>query len=264
VATEGWEGWDEYAPFYDWENAQTVGRSDIPFWLQLAVRSGGRVLELGCGTGRVTMPLLRAGAELVGVDRSAGMLRRAARRARLRASKTRSGRAGPPFVRADIRALPFRRRAFATVLAPYGILQSLTGPRDLGRALRSIAAVIEPGGTLAVDLVPRVPRWREYSDRITFRGRSRGADVTLVESVRQDRSRGLTTFVERYVERRGGRTVERRFTLVFRTLTVGGMRRALARAGFTVEAVLGDYQGRPWDERADVWILLARRGKRPV
>ena len=150
------------------------------------------------------------------------------------------------------------------VLAPYGILQSLTRPRDLARTLASIAGVIRPGGTLAVDLVPDVPRWREYSDRVTFRGRSRGAEVTLVESVRQDRARGLTTFDERYVERRGRRIVERRFSLVFRTLTIDGMRRALARAGFTVEAVLGDYQGRPWDERADVWILLARRRKRPV
>ena len=74
----------------------------------------------------------------------------------------------------------------------------------------------------------------------------------------------MTTFDERYVERRGRRVVERRFSLVFRTLTVDGMRRALGRAGFTVEAVLGDYQGRRWDERADVWILLARRRKRPV
>jgi len=253
---EGWKGWDEYARFYDWENAQTLGRRDVAFWRRLTAGANGGVLELGCGTGRVTIPLLRAGRDVVGVDRSVEMLKRAVRRARTRLPSR--------FVRADIRALPFRRKTFATVLAPYGILQSLTRPRDLARTLASIAGVIRPGGTLAVDLVPDVPRWREYSDRVTFRGRSRGAEVTLVESVRQDRARGLTTFDERYVERRGRRIVERRFSLVFRTLTIDGMRRALARAGFTVEAVLGDYQGRPWDERADVWILLARRRKRPV
>jgi hypothetical protein len=37
------------------------------------------------------------------------------------------------------------------------------------------------------------------------------------------------------------------------------MTRCLERAGFGVDAVLGDYRGRPWDERADVWIILARR-----
>ena len=74
---EGWQGWDEYAPFYDWENAQTLGRRDVPFWRRVAIGAGGPVLELGCGTGRVSLPLARAGVDLVGVDRSAPMLARA-------------------------------------------------------------------------------------------------------------------------------------------------------------------------------------------
>ena len=71
---EGWEGWDEYAPFYDWENAQTVARRDVPFWQRLAAAQEGPVLELGCGTGRITVPVVRAGAHIVGIDRSAPML----------------------------------------------------------------------------------------------------------------------------------------------------------------------------------------------
>ena len=47
--------------------------------------------------------------------------------------------------------------------------------------------------------------------------------------------------------------------LTFRTLSVRQMTTRLARAGFVVDHVLGDYRGRPWDERADVWIILARR-----
>jgi ubiquinone/menaquinone biosynthesis C-methylase UbiE len=244
VNREGWQGWDEYAPFYDWENAQTLGRRDVPFWRRAALKAKGRVLELGCGTGRVTKPLARAGVDIVGIDRSAPMLARA-----------RGGR----LVRGDIRALPFAARSFSMVLAPYGILQSLTKPRDLAATLASVARVVERGGTFGIDLVPDVPKWREYTNKVQLRGRSGGADLTLVESVRQDRRRRLTTFEQRYVERRNGRTRDHCFELVFRTLSVPEMSRQLERAGFRVEAVLGDYQGHAWDERADVWIIMARR-----
>src|SRR5436190_14019227 len=127
----GWEGWDDYAPFYDWENARTLGRRDVPFWRRLASGARGHVLELGCGTGRVSVPLARDGVSLVGVDRSPAMLARAGRRAAALA-RTRAGRSRRRLrlVRGDIRTLPFRDAEFDIVLAPYGILQSLLRERD--------------------------------------------------------------------------------------------------------------------------------------
>src|SRR5213082_1248165 len=133
----GWEGWDEYAPFYDWENARTLGRRDVTFWRRRAAAVEGRVLELGSGTGRVSLPLARAGIRLVGVDRSAAMLRRARERSAKASRYVPPSRDVPPppsraaqrfsgalqFVRADIRALPFADRTFGMVLAPYGMLQ---------------------------------------------------------------------------------------------------------------------------------------------
>jgi SAM-dependent methyltransferase len=286
---QGWRGWDEYAPFYDWENAQTLGRRDVPFWRRIASSARGQVLELGCGTGRVSQPLADAGVELIGIDRSAPMLGRARERlarsrvrratspqmvnpnsVRIASPKTRPSKASgrpepaegriPLFVRGDIRALPFADGAFAMVLAPYGILQSLTRPRDLAATLASVARTIVPGGIFGVDLVPDVPTWREYRDRVQLRGRAGAAHLTLIESVTQDRQRQLTTFEQRYVERRGAHTREHRFELTFRTLSVPQMTRQLTRAGFCVETLLGDYGGRPWDDRADVWIILARKG----
>jgi ubiquinone/menaquinone biosynthesis C-methylase UbiE len=247
---EGWQGWDAYAPFYDWENAQTLGRRDVPFWRRVALTAGGRVLELGCGTGRISKPLRKAGVDLFGIDRSAEMLKRAAPRARLKA---------PRDIRGDIRQLPFADGSFAMVLAPYGILQSLTRERDLVDALASAARVLVPGGTFGVDLVPDVPKWREYTNRVQFRGKAGTRHLTLVESVRQDRRRHLTTFSQTYIERRGREKTEHSFDLTFRTLTVPQTVARLEAAGFRVDRVLGDYRGRPWDARADVWIMLATR-----
>ena len=253
---QGWHGWDEYAPFYDWENAQTVGRRDVQFWTDLATRANGSVLELGCGTGRVSLPVARAAERFVGIDRSAPMLQRL--RTRLRRARL-GGRAAA--VRGDIRKLPFRRRVrFSMVMAPYGMLQSLLRDRDLRATLKSVAAVVPRDGVFGVDLVPDLPRWQEYERRTTLRGRRPGGgQLTLVETVRQDEDRGLTIFDQEFVERIGRRRQTRRFSIAFRTLTVSQMAGRLERAGFKIDSVLGDYRGRAWSPDADVWVILARR-----
>jgi SAM-dependent methyltransferase len=255
VSSEGWSGWDDYAAFYDWENAQTIQRRDVEFWRRLAAAADGHALELGCGTGRITLPVARDGIAVTGIDRSAAMLARArAKRARARLS-TRLD-----LVRGDIRLLPFRSRRFGLVMAPYGILQSLVSERDLAATLASVSRVLAKGGRFGIDLVPDLPDWSEYRGRRTLSGHMRrGTRVSLVESVRQDRSRNLTIFDQQYTAVRGRTRREHRFTLTFRTLSLAQMARRLERAGFGVDAVLGDYRGGPWDPRADVWVLLASK-----
>ena len=254
---EGHEGWDEYAPFYDWENARTLGRRDVPFWRTLALQSAGQVLELGCGTGRISIPLARAGVSLVGIDRSDPMLARARQRIR-RGGLTSRAR----LVRGDIRSLPFRAATFPLVMAPYGVLQSLLRERDLTATLQAVARVLKPRATFGIELVADLPSWDEYRKRVSlsgWRGGRRGAHVTLVETVRQDRTRRLTIFDQQFVERRGSTRRAHTFSLTFRTLSVPQMTRRLEKAGFRIAALLGDYRGGPWDPRADVWMILARR-----
>lgn len=258
VVPDGAAGWDEYAAFYDWENAQTVGRRDVAFWQSLAERTRGKILELGAGTGRLTLPLTRvAGERVIGIDRSMPMLARAVAKMK-RAKKT--SRYSSRLLLGDIRTLPFEDESFKLVIAPYGMLQSLTRERDLTRTLAEAARVLARGGVLGVDLVPDLPTWDEYRRSVRFRGRMGGASIRLIESVRQDRKKGLTIFDQEFVETRGGeRPKRRRFSLAFRTLPVPKVVKRLEKAGFEVEHILGDYRGGEWDERADVWLLLARR-----
>jgi ubiquinone/menaquinone biosynthesis C-methylase UbiE len=254
---EGFEGWDEYAAFYDWENARTLGRRDVPFWRTVALGAQGPVLELGCGTGRIATPLGRAGVSLVGIDRSAPMLSRARRRVR----RARLG-GRVSLVRGDIRALPFPAAAFSAVIAAYGILQSLLRERDLMATLQAVHRVLRPGATFGVELVADLPSWQEYRKRVSLTGwknRRGGAHVTLVETVRQDPARHLTIFDQEFTERIGRTRRVLHFALTFRTLSVPEMAARLEKAGFHITALLGDYRGAAWDPRADVWIILARR-----
>jgi SAM-dependent methyltransferase len=253
VSRSGTAGWDAYAAFYDWENAQTIQRRDVAFWRRIASAADGRVLELGTGTGRVAIPLARDGVTLTGVDYSEAMLDRARRRA----ARLRLGHR-LVLARGDMRALPFRSGAFRLVMAPYGVLQSLTRERDLDAALASVRRVLAPGGRFVIDLVPDLVEWAEYEGKKTLSGTmGRATRVSLVESVRQDPRRRLTIFDQRYTTVRDGRREVHDFTLTFRTVSVRGMRRRLERHGFAVDAVLGDYRGGPLDARADVWVMLA-------
>ena len=182
--------------------------------------------------------------------------------ARARQRFARVGRRGrTPLVRADIRHLPFAASTFTAVLAPYGVLQSLLRERDLVATLEAVHRALKRGGTFGLDLVADLPAWEEYRKRMSLRGwrRRGGAHVTLVETVRQDRARRLTIFHQEFTERRGRGRRTSRFALTFRTLSVPQMVRRLEKAGFSITALLGDYRGGPWDPRAEVWMILARK-----
>jgi len=272
---KGHEGWDDYAAYYDWENAQTVGRRDIAFWSDFALRastsalratadkSSGqapnrpRVLELGCGTGRVAIPLAKAGATVVGIDRSASMLDRG----RIKVRRARVG-SRVQLIRGDIRHLPFPDRSFPLVMAPYGILQSLLDEQLLSATLKDVRRVLTRDGIFGMELVADLPAWDEYSNRVTLRSQRgpHGTPMRLIESVTQDRRKHITRFEQEFVEGAGRRVTRKKFSLAFRTLTVPQMIQRLEKAGLEVSALLGDYQGGPWDLRAEVWIILARRG----
>ena len=254
---KGHEGWDDYADYYDWENRQTVGRRDIAFWQRLAAPIAGPILELGCGTGRVALPVARHGATVVGIDRSESMLARARTRVRRAPYGSRVA-----LIRGDIRHLPFPDKTFPLVMAPYGILQSLLDEQLLAATLKDVRRVLTRDGIFGLELVADLPAWDEYSNRTTLRSKRgpHGRPIALVESVKQDRRKHMTRFTQTFVEGRGKSATRKTFSLAFRTLSVPQMVSRLEKAGLQVSALLGDYQGGPWDLRAEVWIILARRG----
>ena len=204
-------------------------------WRGRVFRSSGSIVPRPCSAGRPPAP---------------GPCE-ARRRGRERRADTRSRRHSRPSISC--------RPICAGARAVRGPAVSVAGSRSRCGARVRLAGS-EGRGTFGLDLVPDVPNWREYRNQIQLRGPAApGTHLTLVESVRQDRRRRLTTFEQRYLERRAGRTVEHRFELTFRTLPVRAMVRRLEAAGFVVEATLGDYRGQPWDPRSEVWLILARK-----
>ena len=251
---KGEGGWDAYAPFYDWENARTIGRRDVGYWTRFITGTRGRVLELGCGTGRLALPLSRVTRAFTGIDLSQEMLGRATTRARRRPRRAR-----PALLRGDIRHLPFADASIACVFGAYGVVQSLTTDRDLDATFAEVARVLKPGGRFGLDLVPDLPAWQPYQRQTRFRGRLRGRPLMLIESVRQDHRRGLTMFDEEFIVGRGPTATRHTFTLTFRTLPMEQVLARLEAAGLRIESTAGSYRGAVWHPNADVWLVTATR-----
>ena len=143
---------DRLAELYDLEHDEVV--MDLPFYREMARRTSGPVLDLGCGSGRLFGALLDGGApRILGLDGSAALLRRAEARIagdeRL-AAAARDGKLS--LLRGDVRAISTLniRERFDLAVA-VGVLPHLDGPEDALRLLGGVRSVLARGGRLVID-----------------------------------------------------------------------------------------------------------------
>jgi SAM-dependent methyltransferase len=147
---------DEYgaaAEYYDFVPVYAE-RADVTFWVDAARESGGPVLEVGCGTGRVLLPTARAGVEITGLDLSQRML--AVLRKRLQAESAET-QTRVRLVEGDMRDFDLGQ-TFALVTIPFRPFQHLLSVDDQIACLRTIRRHLRPGGRLILDLFnPSLP-----------------------------------------------------------------------------------------------------------
>lgn len=140
--------YDDIARFYDVDMARNMPFDDVAFYADLCTRHGGRVVELGCGNGRILLELLRRGIDAIGVDASAGMLADLRRKAAARGLRA-------PVARMDVTRLALRG-GFGVVLCPYSLVTYITEDADLARLLAAVRRLLAPDGVFVVDaFVPK-------------------------------------------------------------------------------------------------------------
>ena len=185
---------DKLAELYDLEHDDVI--EDLPFYRELARRTGGPVLDLGCGSGRLFASLLEGGApRVLGIDGSAALVRRAEVRIaddeRL-AEAARDGRLS--VMRGDVRALSTLniRERFDLAVA-VGVLPHLDGPEDALRLLGGTRAVLARGGRLVIDdLGPAEMPDRDMPLSVDWRRVLDGREVVRrSELVRRESPEGL-------------------------------------------------------------------------
>lgn len=250
---------DAFAPFYDDDYRGYC--EDIPLVLETAGKAGDRALELGCGTGRVLLPLAEAGCSAIGVDASAALL------AVARGKAARQGLTGRVRLeQADMMTFHLGQTQVDFACIVSNTLMHLTSWSEQLMALQCANRHLRSGGLLLIDLFnPDLPYLesisgiQELADR--WEGRSTGAEVLKWTTRRLDASRQLqeTEFVYEEVFP-DGRSRETRLAFFLRYVMPEEGARLLARAGFTVEALLGDFDGGRYCDSSERLIFIARKG----
>lgn len=132
-----------------WYDAEYVHmQADVPYYRRVARESPGPILELACGTGRLSFPMAEEGRSVVGVDSAASMLERAEAKRRVLAPEAQ---ARLRFEHADLRTLRLGQR-FPTVVLAFNTLMHMLSDEDLEAALATVQAHLEEDGAFHLDL----------------------------------------------------------------------------------------------------------------
>lgn len=140
--------YDVIAKHYDAAYASKMDLVDLPFYLELAKKSRGPVLEIGCGTGRVLLPIARHRIQIHGVDNSTAMLR--ILKSHL-ASEPLEVRRKVHLYKGDMRSFRLKKK-FPLVILPFRPLQHMFTLKDQVSALQTAAFHLHRRGTLAFDV----------------------------------------------------------------------------------------------------------------
>lgn len=145
---------DIYDLVYSWK------RDDIPFYIEEALKSGGPVLELGCGTGRVTIPIADSGIYIYGMDFSTKMIEMA----RLKSTLHVKQLSNVNWLVGDMREFSLDQK-FSLIIIPFRGFMSLLTIGEQRSCLNCVRDHLEPGGKLILDLfVPDIDLISDVED----------------------------------------------------------------------------------------------------
>jgi len=240
---------DRVADLYD---SYVRTEYDIPFWLKESKAAGGKVLELTCGTGRVSLPLLKAGIDLTCVDYSTGML------SVLRRKLEEHGLRCPIYYQdmADL-SLPDR---FDLIIIPFHSLSEVVESERQRRVLQRIRLHLSEGGLFICTLQNPAVRTASMDGNWNLVGEYRteeGGTLVIRTRLTFDRTAHVASGHEVFEKfAKDGSSVDRRsLNLMFYLFEQAAFEPLAARSGFEVLALYGDYEYHPFQPESSAFMI---------
>lgn len=232
---------------------------DLPFYLAECRRARGPVLELACGTGRLTLPLKKAGVDITGLDLAAPMLARARRKAAEAGLEI-------PFVRGN--AANFRlKRKFKLVFMAFNSLQHLGRAAELEGLFASVRRCLRPGGRFIFDVFNPDPRYlmRDPDELLPvayYDDPEGGGKVLVNEQYNYDKAAQVSRITWHYRREKDGSTSSRALNL--RCFFPEELLALARHNGFRVEKRYGDFRrGRFRPDSGKQVLVCATAASRP-
>ena len=225
------------------------GRDDEFFVAVLAATPAARVLDLGCGTGRLALGLVAAGHAVTGVDPARGSLD---------AARAKPGAAAVTWIEGSSSAVD--GRTFDAAVMTSHVAQFFVADDEWAGVLEDLHEVLVPGGVLTFDARdPKARKWEDWNPVHSLR-RTRLPDGTTVTSWTKvtDVRDGRVSFTHTY-EFPDGDELHSTATLRFRTEEE--LRGSLAAAGFSVDMIFGGWAREPVGAGDGEFLVVARNGE---
>lgn len=229
-------------------------RQDVNFFVEMAQRSGGLVLELGCGTGRVLIPTARAGIEIVGLDASSAMLEQCRKKLTSEPESVQSKVAG--LIEADMRSFELGRQ-FSLITVPFRPFQHLLTVTDQMSCLTEIHRHLVTGGTLVLDIFnPSLPQLaddkylQEHGDEPAFTTDDGRKVLRRIRVLSRDYFNQVTdNELIYYVTHPDGSEEKLVHRFLLRYLFRFEAEHLLARCNFSLETIYADYDKSPYESK---------------
>ncbi|MCB8967327.1 MAG: class I SAM-dependent methyltransferase [Ardenticatenaceae bacterium] len=254
--------YDKIAHYYDLTHAALT--EDIPYILQVARQSAGPVLELGCGSGRLLLPLAEAGHTVFGVDNSPVMLARAQARVQ-QLPPAQAARA--QVLLADMTQLTLTpAQPFGLALLPYNTAMHLPLPQ-LTQTLRRVKGYVQGNGRFFIDLanpfiVAATPNDRMLTLENVLTDPDTGETIVQMAANWLDEEAQILHITWLYdASPAAGGAVQRTVAQVdYHYLYPHQVEMALHDAGWRIVRMSGDYADTPFDEESERLLVLAAPG----
>lgn len=249
--------YDRVARYYDAENEHMV--EDLELYTGLAEAQGAPVLDVGCGTGRVTFHLAEAGYAVTGVDFSAAMLDRARRKAAGRADLKDMAQ----FIQGDAAQVDYPAR-YPLILLPYNTMMHFHSTDAQLRLVRRLGAHLAEGGLLAIDLPNAGESFATVDDNAVTLERSfilpESRHLVMQQSVsRLDRTAQMQSVTWIYDEINVAGTLTRTIApMLLRYIFPAELDLLLMACGLKRVARFGDYDESPFEDGCPRLIVYAR------